>query len=224
MQTLVLAGCWARGRGWLGTCYPISRALDPTPLRTSSSFTAPAGKEPRNQGACPPEPTALLDIPCSPDPSSPWELPGAAPHAPGSPGSACPRGREGKRTFVWKCVCSPTPPPPCRWETSSHSNPPVLRGADQHIQVQVAQTHFQPERVCSQVLSTWVSHVDGSYGFFETSQDGRPSLQAALPSTLPPAWSSTAPGPEQVTPFMTAAQRKSWASPGTAGVGQVRLA
>lgn len=118
----------------------------------------------------------------------------------------------------------PHPPAPCRWETSGHSNPPGLRGADQHTQVQVAQTHFQPERVCGQVLSTHVSHVDGSCGFFDTSQDGRPSLQVTLPSTLPPAWSSTVPGPEQVTPFMTADQRTSWASPGTAGVGRVRLA
>lgn len=94
MRTLVLAEYWAQGRGWLGTRCPIPSALDPTPLRTSSSFTAPPGEEPWDQGACLPEPTALLDIPCSPS-QQPWELLGAAPHAPGSPGSACPRGREG---------------------------------------------------------------------------------------------------------------------------------
>lgn len=38
---LVLAGCWAQGRGWLGTHCPIPNALDPTLLRASSNCTAP---------------------------------------------------------------------------------------------------------------------------------------------------------------------------------------
>lgn len=163
----------------------------------------------------------------SPDPRSPCEVPGAAPHTPGSPGSA----HQGKgRGHICVEVClslslSSRNTRHCvRWETSRHSNPPGLKGADQHTQVQVAHTHFQPGGSEAKFSAPTCPMWTGTMGSLTPHRMGSQVCKWPFQTHSLLHGPQLPLGPEQVTPLMTTAQRKSWACPGPEGTGRVRLA